>query len=191
MADSKKYSDIVDAAQRLFYKHGIRKVTVEEICAEAKVSKMTFYKYFPNKTEAAKAVYDRLFGNALKQFADLMESDLPFPEKMHGLLRMKIDSSKDADWSFVEDLYKGSYHELTGYITDYIQKGFKVTVDYLTDAQDKGFIRKDLSPTLMLVILDKIREMTFDERIIAAYGSVQDMAVEITKFFLYGICNER
>jgi hypothetical protein len=42
----------------------------------------------------------------------------------------------------------------------------------------------------MLVILDKMKEMALDERLIPAYSNVQDLSVEITKFFLYGIFNE-
>jgi AcrR family transcriptional regulator len=191
MVKSKKYNEIMDAAKRLFYKHGIRKTTIEEICAEAKVSKMTFYKYFPNKIELAKAVFDRVFDSTINRFSDLMESDLPFPEKMHGVLQMKIESAKNAEWVFILDLYKSSDSELTKHIEDRIQKGLKITVDYFADAEQKGLIRKGLSPTLMLVILDKIREMAFDDRLIAEYNNVQNLSMEITKFFMYGIFDER
>jgi AcrR family transcriptional regulator len=191
MKQRKKYNDIINAAKRLFYKYGIRKTTVEEVCAEAKVSKVTFYKYFSNKIELAKVVCDKIFGDTIQRFSDLMESDLPFPEKMHGVLQMKIESTKDFNWDFVTDLYKDPNSELTKYADTWIQKGLKITVDYFADAQQKGFVRKELNPTFLLVILDKMREMALDNRLIAEYGNVQDLSVEITKFFLYGIFDER
>ena len=46
-----KYLDIFKTAKDLFWKYGIKRVSIEEICKEAKVSKMTFYKFFPNKIE--------------------------------------------------------------------------------------------------------------------------------------------
>jgi AcrR family transcriptional regulator len=39
-----KLARIASTAEKLFMKFGIRRVSVEEICREASVSKMTFYK---------------------------------------------------------------------------------------------------------------------------------------------------
>ena len=48
---SKKYQDIKKKGKELFWKYGTKRVTVEEICREAGVSKMTYYKFFKNKNE--------------------------------------------------------------------------------------------------------------------------------------------
>ena len=50
---NRKYDDIMSTGKDLFWKYGIRRVTVEEICEKSNVSKMTFYKYFPNKETLA------------------------------------------------------------------------------------------------------------------------------------------
>ena len=54
---SKKREATLLAAKDLFWRYGFRKVTVEEICEQEKVSKMTFYKMFPNKLDLAKHVF--------------------------------------------------------------------------------------------------------------------------------------
>ena len=46
---SVKNDQIVKIGKDLFYKYGIKRVSVEEICAKANVSKMTFYKFYNNK----------------------------------------------------------------------------------------------------------------------------------------------
>ena len=51
--NSPKVSQIMLAAKDLFWKFGIRKVSIEEICSKANVSKVTFYKYFENKIDLA------------------------------------------------------------------------------------------------------------------------------------------
>ena len=38
--DNKKFQDIVATAKTLFWKHGIKRVTIEELCKEASASKM-------------------------------------------------------------------------------------------------------------------------------------------------------
>ncbi len=50
---SPKFVQIVEIASELFRKYGVKRVTVEEICTTAQISKMTFYKYFANKKELA------------------------------------------------------------------------------------------------------------------------------------------
>lgn len=44
-------SDIIDAAERVFFKHGIEKATMEEVAEEAELSKGTLYLYFKSKEE--------------------------------------------------------------------------------------------------------------------------------------------
>ncbi|MBL0024612.1 MAG: helix-turn-helix transcriptional regulator [Saprospiraceae bacterium] len=48
---SKSYLKIITTAKKLFWKHGSSRVTIEELCREAGVSKMTFYRHFNNKNE--------------------------------------------------------------------------------------------------------------------------------------------
>jgi AcrR family transcriptional regulator len=54
--NNKKFQSTVNKAKELFWKYGIKKVSIEEICAEAPVSKMTFYKFFKNKNDLAEWV---------------------------------------------------------------------------------------------------------------------------------------
>ncbi|MDX5595189.1 TetR/AcrR family transcriptional regulator [Pseudovibrio sp. SPO723] len=53
-----KKDDILEAAMRLFNEHGYTAVGVDLIRDEAKVSKMTLYKYFKNKDKLVEAVLE-------------------------------------------------------------------------------------------------------------------------------------
>lgn len=79
---TKKQNDIFEAAKKLFYKFGVRRVTIEDICEEANASKMTFYKYFPNKIELVKAVVDNYFSNAMEKYREMMQSEITAEEKI-------------------------------------------------------------------------------------------------------------
>jgi AcrR family transcriptional regulator len=191
MKRGNKREEIAEAARLLFYRHGIRRVTVEEICVAAGASKMTFYKYFPNKIELARHVVDKLFASILARFSALMESDLPFPEKMHGLLQMKIESARGANGAFIMELYKDAGGALAGHVRERMQEAFRLTVDYFTAARRDGFIRKEVQPALMLALLDKMLELFLDERLHAAYSDARELSVEITRCFLHGILTGR
>jgi len=50
---------ILAAAQNLFFEFGVAAVTTDMLAKAAKTSKMTLYKYFPNKEELLEAVVSR------------------------------------------------------------------------------------------------------------------------------------
>ncbi len=109
---SKKYHQILSTSKELFWKHGIKKVSIEEICKEANVSKMTFYKYFSNKTELALEMIKRMFDENMKIFDEMMQADIPFEEKMQKQVQMKLEGTNDISEEFVKDVYGDTESEL-------------------------------------------------------------------------------
>ncbi len=193
MKQNKKYSDIIDAAQRLFHKYGIKKVTVEDICKESNVSKMTFYKFFPNKTELAKTMLTKILDTNIRMVQEMMVSDIPFTDKMNRLVQWKIDNSQDTDMQFVKDVYATSDadSEIAGFLRKAIKERQESYINELVKAQEKGWMRKDVKPALLLAMFDKMQEVTGDKRVLQAYDNVQELISEISRFFIYGIANER
>ncbi len=186
---SKKYNHILEAARKLFYKYGIKKVTVEDICKEAKVSKMTFYKLFPNKIELAKTMLTEIFDQSERLFRELMSSHMPFTEKMENLVQWKLDNNGDASMQFVAELYETSDSEIAAFLKQTSHERMQGVIKEFVKAQEKGLMRKDLKPELLLAIFDKIQELAGDKRILKAYDNVQDMTRAISNFFIYGISN--
>ncbi len=74
----KKFEQIVSTARDLFMFHGIRRITVEEICAKSGVSKMTFYKHFNNKVELAKHILNRIIAEAEEKYHGIMNQNISY-----------------------------------------------------------------------------------------------------------------
>lgn len=190
MNKTKKYDQILEATKKLFYRYGIKRVTIEDICKEADVSKMTFYKYFPNKTKLAKTMLTNIFNQSERLFRELMESDMPFAEKMERLVQWMLDNSKDASMQFVAEIYEASADsEIALFLKQAAHERMQGVVKEFVKAQEKGLMRKDLKPELLLAIFDKIQELAGDERVLKAYNNVQEMTREISNFFIYGIAS--
>src|SRR5262245_58592233 len=64
---------IVETADRLFYRDGIRAVGVDRIIAEAGVAKMTLYSHFPSKDDLILAVLEHREQTVLGFFPSAME----------------------------------------------------------------------------------------------------------------------
>ena len=68
-----KLEQIFSTARSLFMRYGIRRVSIEEICREANVSKMTFYKHFRNKVDILKFIIERMTSESMDKYNEIME----------------------------------------------------------------------------------------------------------------------
>ena len=94
-SNSTKDSDITQTAYKLFWKHGISRVSIEEICREAGVSKMTFYKFFSNKKELGEKVIDNIIDESLEKYRSLMKEEISFEKKIRKQLLLKFEGTKE------------------------------------------------------------------------------------------------
>jgi AcrR family transcriptional regulator len=184
---NKKLLQILETAQRLLWKHGIRKITIEEVCYEAGVSKMTFYKHFKNKNELVKVIITRFFDSSIKKMRDMIESHRTFPEKVSAMLSLKSEATDKMSKEFLDDFYHINDPELVKFMNEKKMQNIGAVMNFFTEAQKNGDIRKDIKPEFILYILNTMVEMGEDESLLAMYDSAHNMAMEVTNFFFYGI----
>lgn len=185
--NNKKYISIIKTAKALFWKHGIRRVTIEEICKEATVSKMTFYKFFPNKPDLAKTILDNLIQSSIVKFKDIVSSEVPFSQKLEEIFLLKLEGMNNISMEFINDIYTNPELGLKEYMEEQQQKSIKTTVDFYKDAQEKGFIRPDVKIDFLLAFSNQIIEMMKNEQLMAQYAQPQDFVIESMNVMFYGI----
>lgn len=186
---SKKHKDIVSAAKTLFWKYGFKRVTIEEVCATAKVSKMTFYKFYPNKLELAKAVFDMVVDDGVERFKLLMGSDAPVSEKMRGMIQMKLEGTNDISREFLADFYANPELGRSAYIEEKTRVVWADVITIFREGQQKGWFRSDFKPELLLILAQKAAELVTDSKVVALYNKPQDLVLELTSLMTYGIVN--
>lgn len=185
--DSPKYLDILNTARRLFWKHGVRRVSVEEICREAGASKMTFYRFFPNKIELAKAMLQELFDESMEEYRAIMAQDIPFEEKVQRQLLLKFKGTQGISAELVRDIYSNQEWGLREYMEQRTEEALRVIMHDYIEAQKKGWIRKDIRPGFILYLFHRMQDWVTDEQLLASYADTQDLIMEATRFFFYGI----
>ncbi len=184
---SKKHRQILETSYDLFMRYGIKRVTIEEICRTADVSKMTFYKYFNNKNDLAISVLDSIFTKAQERYEDIMAQDAPLSEKVKGIIKLKLDASKDVSTEMLHDLWQNPVPEVADYMKKRTQLTLKQFLDDMTLAQKKGEIRQNINPHFILYFIGKMQEIAADDKIVNMYETVQDFTSELINFFFYGI----
>ena len=184
---SGKFEAIVSAARSLFWKHGIRRVSIEEICHDAGVSKMTCYKYFSNKTAIAKYLIEDMFESGIKAYKEIYHSDISYEEKVKKMLDLKMSNSHEMSQELLDDIYKNQDEELSETIETIKKRMIEIYLDDIREAQKIGEIRNDVKPEFMLYFLNNLTEMLTDQRLVSIYSNPQQMISEVMTFFFYGI----
>lgn len=182
-----KYQDICKTGKVLFWKHGVKRVTIEEICKDAGVSKMTFYKFFPNKIELARTIFESVYENSLNRFKDTISSDMPFQDKVKEMIAMKMEGTKDVSVEFLNDIYKNPELGLLAYAEKRQQESLGLFAAFLTDAQKQGFIRKEIKIDFVFYWIQQMSHIMEDEQLVSKYDHPQDLIMELMNFMFYGL----
>lgn len=184
---SRSKTAIYDAAKSLYWKQGIRKTSVEEICREADVSKMTFYRYFDNKLKVAELILEEFHMAGYDGFEKIMETDEKFSVKMRQLIELKHQMSQDIGLEFVRDVFEDSESDLARAMEHHREKSETQILKHFEEAQKDGWIRKDLNLQIMLGLMRQLSSQLGSETFIDQFESTSEAIVELTKFFVYGI----
>jgi AcrR family transcriptional regulator len=189
MRDKKntKFIQIINTANELFRRYGMRRISVKEICQKAEVSKMTFYKHFAHKKDLIKYILNDMFSSNIEIFNNLIASEIPFPRKIENTIRLKIEWNKTYSGEFFQDLLFNPDSDILQLIHERRIESLEIVMKFLKDAQQKGDIRLDIRLEFILYILNKMYDMAKDEQLTHLYSDHTDLIAELTNFFFYGI----
>jgi AcrR family transcriptional regulator len=182
---------LLEAARTLFWKHGIRRVTIQEICSEASVSKMTFYRQFTNKNEIAAQVLRDILEKGMGDYHRIMQQEITFAEKMQQVIVLKHDATNNISDEFIKDIYQQNQTELHAMIESYQHEISTEVRNDFAQAQQNGFIRQDVEIDFIMYMMDRLTRMILDEKLLALCGDSQQAIMEVTRFFFYGILTQQ
>jgi AcrR family transcriptional regulator len=184
---NQKYDQILETALGLFNKHGIRRIRIEEICQTANVSKMTFYKYFTNKNELVKTLYNRLVTDGMEKYHGIMNQPISFPEKIKLMIQLKLKQFDDLSEELIQDLFKFDDPEIQELLQQKKKEVFQQVLHDFSEARKRGEIRPDIKIEFIIYMLDRLYEMYQDENLIKLYPTPKEMINELINYFFYGI----
>src|SRR5258708_3764529 len=84
--ETDKRDRILDAAQRLFVRYGVKRTSIDEVAREAGIAKGTVYLSFGSKAELFAAIADRLCANTLADARTIVLEATPLSERLVGIL---------------------------------------------------------------------------------------------------------
>ena len=188
----KSRKKILAYADRLFFTRGLRKVTVEEICAGLGISKRTFYKYFADRDELVEVWFTgrlaelapQIIGNlnSRKPVSQILESHFDIlSKKLFG----RISTQMMAD---IQTLMP----ELWERFEAFRSQGLKATLELIKRGQRNGAIRSDLDPELLGTIIQAVVPIVANPSFALERGfSLEQLTTNWPKIMLYGLLTQR
>ena len=184
---------IIKTAGELFFRLGIRSVSIDDICRELGMSKKTFYVYFASKDELIEqmlqANIDYIAGKleellVLHDFRKLVKVFLKRQQELKNDVRsvpqLVYDLKKYYPRQFADFQVK-CFEMQKGYLIQYLEQGMK-----------EGLVRANLNIELTAVLFAKIHSDALrDLEVEEAHGhNIHQLSHEAMDIFVRGILSE-
>lgn len=177
--------ELIDKADRLFMRYGIRSVSMDDIAKELSVSKKTLYQWIDNKTDLIHHIFMARMEADKREIDRLSQSADNALEELVAVGRYMISQLREVSPTFRYDLEKyypdihkkmdefhGAYFE--AFMTKNLEWGMK-----------EGYYRKNLHPQLIAKFFINAAIHTSHNEVFPIELMHLDMQVQ--QFFLYHI----
>ena len=180
---------ILFAAYELFFRYGIKSVTMDDIAKHLSISKKTIYLSFQDKDEVVHTLMEQVllkdqadFITIAKNTSNVVEEVFVMMKKMNGILNT-------INPNIFYDLKK--YHPKTWSLFHKFRMEFVVNcvVVSLEKGKKDGLVRLDINSNILAKLRGEEIEMGFNPAVFPIDKfKILDVQIAFVEHFLYGIC---
>lgn len=183
-----KKMQLLQTAEPLFRAQGIRRVTVEEVCTQAGVSKVTFYKYFANRNALALAVLERLIQRSAEETHALLHADLPFLDRFKALLAYKHSMIEDWGPALIADIMSHPSPEILALFQAAQTASEADTAKFLAEGYASGALNPAIPEAVVSYLMHYSRTWFNEPGFVSVAPDPQVRAHLMTTLLMTGIC---
>lgn len=182
---------IVQAAKKIIWENGFRTISVSDICEEAKISRMTFYRHYDDKYYLVKEILNELYDDVEIQYDIIYNQDIPFIEKIMQVIDYNSEATKGISTNLIGDIINESNEKLKEFIREKREFQKNINLKYIIREQKKGNFREDISVEFISFYLDHLNNLILDQRLSKMFESTDILMNQIYKMFYFGILNRK
>jgi AcrR family transcriptional regulator len=179
--------EILEAAKDLFFKHGFKRISIEDICNKADVSRRTFYVYYENKTDLLMKLLELIRENSLREIFAITNSELPFPEKLIQISNYNIEQLEQMTPEFLADIHDPSFVEVRAYYESKKERSNEWVYTFFSEAQKNGDIRPDLDIEFLQRFTSYVIASYKNEALREHYPDTAILMRKVSDLLFYGI----
>lgn len=194
---TKKQSDILQAAEHLILKKGIKSVTVEEITQQAQVSKATFYKYYTDKQDVLRHVLFNIGDELVERLTKTLQkgkSDGLTEEAFFGVFDLD-EYSHVFQSDFAKELLEDYPQVMKEFTEASMSKVYAIFHELVRMAKIDGIIRVDIDAEIFLIytfsIKKAMQQALMENPQITNRIGVKEYIRKVHDMVLYGIAEKK
>jgi len=179
---------IIDESVGLFLKHGIKRVTVDDIAKHFSISKKTFYKYFKDKEDLILLGTKRHLESESMRILNTTHEAENAVEHLHLISKCMRENFRHLNQNILFDLKKYYSQAWKLYLDFEKNVIYKQVLDTLVSGIEEGYFRKDIYPEILAKLRMLEIQMSFDTEIFPdnKYG-VMEIQFQLFDHFIHGI----
>lgn len=180
-----KQRKLIETAAQLFFKHGFKRVTVEEICTTAKVSKVTFYRYFSSKDEMIKYITRLLTDNFALEFEQIIDRDSSIKSKFDDIAILKQEFAANLGAELRYSIFKSP--AVKEYMQDMDQRLMQKFEQLMHKEQAQGNINPKVDIEKAMAFISRLNQLLSDDNFAGIYHDLNEMIVEVNELLVMGL----
>ncbi len=178
---------IIEKAKLLFFKYGIKKVSVEEICSDCGISKKTFYNHFSNKYALIEVILDEFIEIDKKIFEKIKKEEITFKDKILKLTKEKMRKFESAETVFFVDVLENC-DELKDYVSRVTSESNREFFLFVSQEQANNNLRKDLPASFIAHMLnDNATQLIFNTEVEKMLPDFNNRVYKVVDCLINGI----
>ncbi len=187
-AEEKLRQSIVDVAYLRFAEHGFKKVTMDEIATELRISKKTVYKHFESKEAILEEIVDQRLKRGREALKTLLAQEGPVDERMKrvgDIMPRFLDPNWQRLISDVVHTVPSVVKKIQSVIRYFVTE---VVPSILKEGQKQGTVRKDLNIDLFVIAyMGAARELLNSDFVLRHPVTEELIPKQLLKIFLEGV----
>lgn len=184
-----KQQTIADTARRLFREHGFSAVSVGSICAEAAVSRVTFYKYYSGKNALLQEIVTEQKNRVRAEFENLLARQCSLREAAEAVFALQRQSFKELySAAFLRDIEENTDLELERFFHELNEEKYAFMRGFFHALQQRRLIQPDLPVELIDLFIRQADILMRHPQLTALYAAApQKLPQDVLGLLLHGL----
>ncbi len=183
---------ILEKATELFFRNGIRSITMNDVAEALGISKRTLYEHFSNKDELLAHCLDFQHQKNLEEQARAEKDAKNIIDLMHRHFRNAVIQLREIHPSFINDLKKFHPEVWNNKVEPLLQERDGHTKKLIIKGIEEGYFLREINPDIATKLLHAQVDMMMDASLFPpGQFSLPDVFRHIAISFIRGFATEK
>lgn len=180
---------ILKGAEELFFKYGVKSITMDDIAKHLGISKKTIYQFYADKNEIVQLLIRQHIKINECVCEEMIEKTANVVEEFLGMIKQISAMFSQMNPTLFYDLQK--YHpKVWKIVTEFKYNFIERTVEEaMSRGVEQGLVRKDINIKILAKVRVEQIELAFNPQVFPPDKfKLVDVQLALLEHFLYGIC---